>query len=274
MPNLVNANSMNERENQLVLSQILFNLENNPKAESFKTDIEKARDDIERAPDMHASYRIINRLLAELEEKRKARYIVKLLKKQGLYSMLYTLPKFDGIPLYSSDSLHQSYRNGMIGVGLSLLITGGFVAATLLGAPAWVIAITTGLFVGAVAYLGGILYGVVNDLFATNSCSPYFLLGHQSQQYSLLKTNNKIALAHYWGVAASFGFVVLAAVVFTIAAVITAFAAPAMASFLLPGLIIAMPLIAIGAHIYAKIKEKTYTKDIAKRNDDAYSVSA
>ncbi|CAM4488583.1 MAG: hypothetical protein LEGION0403_FIIPPAGN_00420 [Legionella sp.] len=92
---------------------------------------------------------------------------------------------------------------------------------------------------------------MVNDLFATKANLPYFLLGHQIQQTSMLRTNNKIAQGIAWGVAATFGPATLASVLFTVVATVTTFFVP-LATFALPVMIIAMPLIAVGAEIYAQ----------------------
>ncbi|HFF3630602.1 hypothetical protein OQJ02_04525 [Legionella sp. PATHC032] len=153
--------------------------------------------------------------------------------------------------------MQKLLRYGFIGVGISAVMILLFIYTAFFTAPFWLTAITTGLFVGASAYLSGILYGVVNDIFATHANLPYFLLGHQPQQTSLLRTNDKVAQGIAWGVAATFGPVVLATLLFTVAATITAFFVP-MATFLLPAMMIAMPLIAVGAEFYARKKAHDY----------------
>lgn len=214
---------------------------------------------------------IANSLIAKLEHIEEAKPTLNFLREKGLYRMLYRYPKFKGEQLPEDDILNALLRNGFIGVGISTLLIAAFVAVMLVGAPLWVVAISSGLFVGSSVYLSGIVYGVVNDLFATNANLPYFLLGHQPQQKSLLQTNDKIAQGVAWGVAATFGPVVIASVLFTIVATITAFFVP-MATFALPVLMLAMPLIAVGAEFYARERTKEHAKTHLDPGSNAYQV--
>lgn len=199
----------------------------------------------------------VNLFIIDLEEKDHNGVTIAYLKKQGLYRILYRNPKIMGQELRSDDILNQLLRNGFIGVAASALIIIFFTATAFFAAPFWLTAIATGLFVGASVYLSGILYGVINDLFATHANLPYFLLGHQPQQKSLLKTNDKFAQGIAWGVAATFGPVVIATILFTVVATITAFFVP-VATFLLPLIMIAIPLIAVGTEFYARKKAREY----------------
>ncbi|MFJ1268077.1 hypothetical protein ACD661_05880 [Legionella lytica] len=194
----------------------------------------------------------VNKLIALLEQREDGKSTLAHFKKHGVYRILYRNPTMRGQQAPEDDDLNQLLRAGYAGIGISAVIIAFFVATTLVGgAPFWLTAISAGLFTGASTYLSGILYGVVNDLFATKANLPYFLLGHQPQQTSMLRTNNKIAQGIAWGVAATFGPVVLASVLFTLVATVTAFFVP-LATFVLPAMMIAMPLIAVGAEIYAR----------------------
>lgn len=201
---------------------------------------------------------ITNLLIATLDNYDEAQPTLDFLKEKGLYRMLYRYPKFKGEELPKDDILHQLLRNGFIGIGVSALFIVAFVTTMFIGAPFWLMAIASGLFVGSSVYLSGLLYGVVNDLFATQANLPYFLLGHQEQQTSLLRTNDKVAQGVAWGIAATFGPVIIATILFSVAATITAFFVP-IATFLLPILMFAMPLIALGAEFYARKKTKEYS---------------
>ena len=193
----------------------------------------------------------ITRLIAELEQSSQGLHVIARLEAAGLKKMLFHNSQIKGVELPEDDILKQVLRNGFIGVGVSTLFIALFVATAFVAAPAWLSVIATGLFAGGVTYLSGILYGVVNDLFATKMNLPYFLLGHQPQQRSLLKTNDPYAQGIAWGVAATFVPVVIAAIVFAIVATITAAFVP-LATFTLPLMMIAMPLIAVGAELYAR----------------------
>ncbi len=216
----------------------------------------------------------VNKLVVALETIDKEQTTINYLKKQGLYRILYRTPKILGKELPNDNILHKLLRYGFLGVGISALAILLFVATAFFAMPAWLTAISIGLFTGASVYLSGIIYGVVNDLFATRANLPYFLLGHQPQQTSLLRTNDKVAQGIAWGVAATFIPVVLAALLFTAAATITAFFVP-IATFILPITMIVMPLIAVGAEFYARSKARENVKQTAefRRNIGFYGVN-
>lgn len=203
----------------------------------------------------------VNELMVLLEAKEQGKVTINYLKKQGLYRILYRNPQIKGQELPPDDILHKLLRNGFLGVVVSAFIILLFAATAFFAAPAWLTVITTGLFIGASTYLSGMLYGLVNDLFATQANLPYFLLGHQPQQKSLLRTNDKIAQGVAWGIAATFGPVVLATILFTVVATITACFVP-MATFLMPILMIAMPLIAVSAEFYARKRAQQYQNSL------------
>jgi hypothetical protein len=213
----------------------------------------------------------VSKLIALLEQMDGGQSTLDHFKKNGVYRILYRNPRMLGQQLPQDDVLNQLLRVGFTGVGISAVIIAFFVATTLIGgAPFWLTAVSAGLFTGASTYLSGILYGVVNDLFATKANLPYFLLGHQNQQKSVLRTNDKIAQGIAWGVAATFGPVVLAAILFTVVATTTAFFAP-LATFVLPVMMVAMPLIAVGAEIYARKMTKVNEEKWGQR---IYSLGA
>lgn len=193
----------------------------------------------------------ITQLIAELEDHSHGQPTLSRLDRAGLNKFLFRNAQLKGIELPEDDGLKILLKSGFIGVAISALFIALFIATSFMAAPAWLSVIATGLFTGSATYLSGIIYGVVNDIFATNMNLPYFLLGHQPQQKSLLKTNDPIAQGIAWGVAATFGPVVAASVVFAVIGSITAAFVP-LATFTLPIIMLAMPLIAAGAEFYAK----------------------
>lgn len=240
-----------------ILSDAKSKLEEENDVYNLLTDIQsrlKNENDLKRAIEQ------VNQFIIELETIDSSHTTIDYLKKHGFYRILYRNPKILGQELPENDILRQLLRNGFVGVGVSALIILLFASTAFFTAPFWFTALATGLFVGASTYLSGLLYGVVNDIFATHANLPYFLLGHQPQQTSLLRTNNKFAQGIAWGVAATFGPVILATILFTIVATITAFFAP-IATFLLPMMMVAMPLIAIGAEFYARKKTSEYIEN-------------
>lgn len=247
-----------EKEQVEILYFILEDAKNKLEKDSEIYDlIAKHQLKLQDKENLKEAIQIVNKFIIHLEVKDQNRATLNYLKKQGLYRILYRNPQIMGKELPKNNILHKLLRSGFVGVAISALIILLFATTTFFAAPFWLTAIATGLFVGASAYLSGILYGVVNDLFATHSNLPYFLLGHQPQQTSLLRTNNKVAQGVAWGVAATFFPVMIATVLFTVAATITAFFVP-IATFLLPVMMIAMPLIAVGATFYARKKARQY----------------
>lgn len=222
--------------------------------------------------EMQEVVRLTNLLIARLENHKEAKPALKFLREKGLYRMLYRYAKLKGKQLPEDDILNTLLNNGFIGVGISALLIAAFVAVMLIGAPAWIVAVSSGLFVGSTVYLSGLIYGVVNDLFATYANLPYFLLGHQPQQKTLMQTNDNIAQGIAWGVAATFGPVILASILFTVVATITAFFVP-IATFALPVLMLAMPLIAIGAEFYAQEKTKEHAQNPETIGSNLYQVT-
>ncbi|TAL63827.1 MAG: hypothetical protein EPN84_04490 [Legionella sp.] len=225
-------------------------------SEKVKKLLQMTQNSINKCFDMIGVIDSANTLVAILEnfdDQNAAKPVLDSLRQKGLYRMLYRFPKYKGEDLPADDGLMQLLKASYWGVGISVLLIAAFVLSVVFAAPAWLIAITSGFFVGASVYLSGMLYGVVNDLFATQMNLPYFLLGHQPQQTSLLRTNDKVAQGVAWGMAATFGPVLIAAIAFTVITTITAFFVP-IATFLLPLMTIALPLIAIGAEFYAQAK--------------------
>lgn len=204
-----------------------------------------------KAEDIALAKQRVNAMLAELEYISGGRSILAQFEGAGLFRMLYRNPVHQGKLLPDSDILHVMLRYGFVGVAVSAALISFFAVTVFLSAPAWLIAISTGLFTGAVAYVSGLTYGIINDLFATHANLPYFLLGHQTQQVSLLKTNDPIAQGIAWGVSATFGLTLLAACLFTVIIMITAAFVP-ITTCILPLMMLAMPLIAIGAEFYAQ----------------------
>ncbi|GGI86003.1 hypothetical protein GCM10007966_13270 [Legionella impletisoli] len=156
-----------------------------------------------------------------------------------------------------TSGLKQSLKAGFVGLGISGFGVALFTLTSLIAAPVWITVLSTAIFAGSVTYLSALLYGVVNDLFATKSNLSYFLLGHQPQQHSMLRTNDPIAQGIGWGIAATFGPALIASILFAISVAIMASFIP-VATFILPITLLAMPLIALGAELFARNKAKEY----------------
>lgn len=210
--------------------------------------------------DLQAAIKQVNQFIIELEAEEEGAGHVDYLKRRGLYRMLYRNPKLKGKELPPDSPLGYLLRAGFIGVVVSSVVILFFLATTFFAAPFWLTAIATGLFISASAYLTGILYGVVSNLLEAHASLPYFLLGDESNQGSLLRTNNKVAQGIAWGVAGTFSLVVITVLLFTVSATATVFFVP-MATFLLPLMMVGAVLIALGADLYARKKTQEYVKE-------------
>ena len=183
--------------------------------------------------------------------------LLEAFKNNGLYQMLYHNPTLKGLD--DNSGLRTQLKRGFIGIGIAALAVCLFGVLSFFTAPLLLTAVVSSVFIASMTYLCGILYGVINHLFAAKSNLPYLLLGNQPQQHSLLRTNKPAAQGIAWGVATTHALSAPAALTFAIATLITAFFVP-MATFVMPLMLLAMPLIAIGAHIYAKRKAREYVR--------------
>lgn len=164
--------------------------------------------------------------------------------------------------LYRPLPIGQSiFYNSLIGLGISAICITAFTLVSLYTAPLWLSIIATGLFAGAVTYLSGLLYGFINDLFAVNMNLPYFLLGHNPNQFTVFKSNKPLVQATTWGFLATFGLTIPAAIIFTIAISITAIFVP-IATFILPALIILMPIVTLAAEWFAQRSKKALLNNL------------
>ena len=241
------------REQVSILLQILHNeLDNHTHSKEIESFIKNALTQIKKEHEnLYHAKRSIMLLMASLETSTEGEHVISRLKSVGLKKFVFHQSQLKGEELPQNDILKVLLRNGFIGVGVSSLFIALFVATSFVAMPAWLTVVASGLFTGSAVYLSGLLYGVINDIFATKMNLPYFLLGHQPQQRSLLKTNDPYAQGIAWGVAATFGPVVVAAIAFAVVGAVTAAFAP-LATFTLPLMMVMMPLIAVGAEFYAK----------------------
>lgn len=116
-------------------------------------------------------------------------------------------------------------------------------------------------------------YGIFNDLLAAKSNLPYFMLGHQPQQHSMIESNKPAAQGIAWGIAAVAPLAFPAAILFFVTALIAGFFVPT-ALFILPVMAIALPLVVIIADVVARRKKKVYIAgedDLSLAHQEWYS---
>lgn len=168
-------------------------------------------------------------------------------------------------PALRQGVIDKDMQNGLkIGIFTALfaiLGIGAFTLTSFIGAPFVVSVLINAWFAGSNIYLAGLTYGIINDLIAVRWNLPYFLIGHNPGQRSLLKTNDPNTTAIGWGILATFFPSLIATVLFTAATLITGFIGLPFAGFVLPAIALAMPLALIGADLFARYRFAQRAKD-------------
>lgn len=262
-PNKTSPRVLTAAEQTLILQTLICD-EQEEELTSFETAlldrIKKTFQDIQSSSQsdqekLSHTIRAVNLYLAKLEQCSQPSTLLRAYQAQDIYKMLYHKTNSWGVP--DRSGLKPMLQNGYIGIGFSTLFLISFLIVSLTPTPAALAIIPTALFTAAFTYVSALIYGVTNDIFATRANLPYFLLGHQQGQHTLLKTNDPLAQGVAWGVAATFAPALFASIVFGVATLITAPFVPT-ATFLLPVMMLAMPLIAYRAERYAQNKAREY----------------
>ena len=213
--------------------------------------------------------RLTKTLVETIEDESLSPALVEAYRKHNIYQMLY----HNGvIGRYTSSDSWGEYqikryppvgptimKVAMVGLGFATLSVAFFATVAVLGLNGgWIIA-ATALLGSAIAYMAGLLYGIINDIFATKANLPYFLLGHQVTQHSFFISNDRFVQAIGWGIIAAQPIAIMASIVFgvTIAAVMASAASPVL-TFALPLLLVAVPLFAVCANVYANHSADKY----------------
>ncbi|QRN02586.1 hypothetical protein GH742_01130 [Legionella sp. MW5194] len=156
-----------------------------------------------------------------------------------------------------NSGLRGSLKFGIIVSILSILAILGFAALSFFAAPFVLTVIAGALFAGGMVFLMAMGYGILNDLLGAKSNLPYFMLGHQPQQHSMIQSNKPAAQGIAWGIAAVAPLAFPAAILFFVTALIAGFFVPT-ALFVLPVMAIVLPLVVIIADVVARRKKKIY----------------
>ncbi|MDF1828141.1 MAG: hypothetical protein P1U39_07665 [Legionellaceae bacterium] len=213
--------------------------------------------------------RLTKSLVETIEDENLCPALVEAYRNRHIYQMLY----YNGVMgHYTTGGPFGIYHRekypplgptimkfAMVGLGFATLSVAFFATVALLGLNGgWIIA-ATALFGSAVAYMAGLLYGIINDIFATKANLPYFLLGHQATQHSFFISNDRFVQAIGWGIIAAQPIAIIAAIVFgvTIAAVMASAASPVL-TFALPILLVVVPLFAACANVFANYSADKY----------------
>jgi hypothetical protein len=175
-----------------------------------------------------------------------------ILKNLSEISGLRDIQEHPEIIITLIGGIHQFiYDQGEMDVDCEVLGTPFKLHALAGGAPLVVTAFIDAWFAGSVIYLSGLGYGIVNDMIACRKNLPYFLLGHQPGQRSIIKSNDPNANAVAWGILATFGLSFIAAIVFAIPVLIMGLTGLPFAGFVLPIIGLGIPLALFLAHRFA-----------------------
>jgi hypothetical protein len=139
---------------------------------------------------------------------------------------------------------------------VSLLGIAAFSIISFVGAPFALTVLINAWFTGSAVYLSAISYGIINDIIGCHKNLPYFMLGHQPGQRGVIKSNNPNTVGIAWGILATTGLAIIAALTFTVATLITGFIGLPFLGFLVPAIAAFVPLVNLAAHWIANRFEK------------------
>lgn len=214
--------------------------------------------------------RLTKTFVESIEDEGISPLLLDAFQKSGVYQILYhngvighytTADIFDRNNKENPPYGSMIIRFAMIGLGFATLSVAFFATIALLGlSGGWIIA-ATGLFASAIAYMAGLIYGIVNDMFATKANLPYFILGHQATQHSLFISNDPKVQAIGWGIMAAQPIAVIASLVFGITISVVMVSSAPVLTFILPLILVVVPLFALCANTYANHSAKNYMKN-------------
>lgn len=215
----------------------------------------------------------VKQFIAEVEDRDYpgGSELLKHYKSRGIYKMLYHEPVVTAVH-YKRPMSWIIYIMGVVAAAIAFFAIVSFLGLS----GGWVIAATS-LFAGSIAYISGLLYGICNDMFAARSNLPYFLLGHQPNQYTFFLSNDPNVQAIGWGVLATNVLSIIFALIFVVvvASVMAATMSP-VANFILPCMLIFTPLLAIFADLIARryFAVASANNDVPHVGYNSYQVNA
>jgi hypothetical protein len=92
---------------------------------------------------------------------------------------------------------------------LSMLEVGLFIALPWLSLPLWMSSLITYSIPCCLIYLSVMVYGIINDHWATKMNLVYFHAGHQEHQNNLIPSNDQKTVAVAWGIYATGGMALI-----------------------------------------------------------------
>ena len=195
--------------------------------------------------------RLCKTYIENLETQGMPKSVKHALQQNGVYSILYhnSIINADFDFILAGEEILQNTQIKLAWSAVSIAL---FALVSFIG-PVFLLPLATALFAASMAYMSGLLYGILNDILATRSNLAYFILGHQFGQRSFFVSNNVLVQAIGWGVVATTSLSQIAAMVFAAAIFITAsLSTTPLATFLLPLLVVIVPLAVLLADLYAR----------------------
>ncbi|MCX7090529.1 MAG: hypothetical protein NTU48_03650 [Legionellales bacterium] len=204
--------------------------------------------------------RLCKTFIENIEDQGMSSSLKQSLQQNGIYSMLYHHSRTYRSIAYTemgTDKLKKTQlKLALSAVSVAIFATVSFLGAIIL------LPLATALFAASMAYISGLLYGILNDILATRSNLAYFILGHQYAQRSFFVSNDLLVQAIGWGVIATEGLAQIAALVFGITVFMTAtLSTTPIATFVLALLALTIPLAVLTADLYARYQVQKYMKD-------------
>lgn len=204
--------------------------------------------------------RLCKTFLEDTESKGISAALRQSLQEKALHSILYHNARTTFDITYTKRG-QRILQNTRIKLALSAIYAIFFAIVSFLG-PISLLPLATALFAATMAYISGLLYGILNDIFATRSNLAYFILGHQPGQRSFMRSNDLLVQAIAWGVIATEDIAEIAAVVFGVSVLITASLSSApLATFVLPLLAVSLPFAVFAAHLFANHQTHKYLQN-------------
>lgn len=147
--------------------------------------------------------------------------------------------------------LNSQIRYGLFGIPLSVLGVVGYGVVTVVGEPLIVTLIANACFTAGLIYLTGLAYGIIHNVIGSRANLPFYLLGHEPYQLSLIRSNSPNLQGIAWGIYHAFPPAGIAAAIGGLVAMIATIAGAPVVGFAVPAAALSLPILMLTAHVYA-----------------------
>lgn len=202
--------------------------------------------------------RLCKTFVENLEDKGIPNSLRQSLHQKGIYSILYANSRTSADAMYYLLYGPKELKDIQIKLALSAVSVAFFAIISFLG-PIILMPLATAFFAASVAYISGLLYGVMHCILSTRFSLPYYLLGHMRHQRSFFLSNNPLIQGIGWGLIATNSLAQIAAIAFGVTVFITAcLSSTPIATFVLPLLMLSIPLVVLTIDLYTRYRANKY----------------